>query len=147
MKIIDILVGKETPNKFKYNAGTFERQNNGGYIDEDGDNLTEWIFSDYSNIYDEVEIIEEETKPLTKKDIEALGYACGEIQKCFTNGWNKSLENKPFKEDKEIEKININDNGTIGFPNGQWTARNMDKAFAIKINELIDKVNNMEDNK
>lgn len=58
IKIIDILAGKEKPNKFKYNAGTFERQNNGGYIDEDGDNLTEWIFSDYSNIYDEVLIIE-----------------------------------------------------------------------------------------
>ena len=60
IKIIDILAGKETPNKFKYNAGTFERQINGGYIDEDGDNLTEWIFSDYSNIYDEVKIIEED---------------------------------------------------------------------------------------
>lgn len=67
-KIIDILGGKETPKKFKYNAGTFERQNNGGYIDEDGDNLTEWIFSDYSNIYDEVEIIEEDKK-IEKLDI------------------------------------------------------------------------------
>ena len=31
-----------------------------------------------------------------------------------------------------------NENGTIGFPNGQWTARNMDKAFAMKINSIID---------
>lgn len=35
---------------------------------------------------EEVEIIDEkyeETKPITKESIEALGYACGEIQKCF----------------------------------------------------------------
>lgn len=44
-----------------------------------------------------------------------------------------------LEEEKKIpEKITINDNGTIGFPNGQWTARNMDKAFAIKINSIID---------
>lgn len=36
----------------------------------------------------------------------------------------------------EIEEITIRDK-TIGFPNGEWTARNMDKAFAIKINQLI----------
>jgi len=41
---------------------------------------------------------------------------------------------------KKIEKITIRDK-TLGFPNGEWTARNMDKAFAIKINELIDEVN------
>lgn len=52
-----------------------------------------------------------------------------------------------IEEDNKIEKISINDNGTLGFPNGQWAARNMDKGFAFKINELIDKVNNMEDNK
>lgn len=47
---------------------------------------------------------------------------------------------KDFKlEEKKIpEKITINDNGTIGFSNGEWTARNMDKAFAIKINSIID---------
>ena len=44
-----------------------------------------------------------------------------------------------LEEEKKIpEKIIINDNGTIGFPNGEWTARNMDKAFAIKINSIID---------
>ena len=42
------------------------------------------------------------------------------------------------EEKKTPEKITINDNGTLGFPNGQWTARNMDKAFAVKINQLID---------
>ena len=34
---------------------------------------------------------------------------------------------------------------TLGFPNGEWTARNMDKAFAIKINELIDEINNLKE--
>ena len=47
----------------------------------------------------------------------------------------------------KIEKIIINNN-TLKFPNGggQWTARNMDKAFAIKINELIDEVNKLKGN-
>lgn len=44
---------------------------------------------------------------------------------------------------KGIEKITINDNGTIGFQNGEWTARNMDKALAIKINQIIDQINEM----
>lgn len=50
-------------------------------------------------------------------------------------------------EKNEIEKIIINNN-TLKFPNGggQWTARNMDKAFAIKINELIDEVNKLKEN-
>ena len=58
----------------------------------------------------EIEILEEEkkTKPLTKKDIEALGYACGEIRKCFINGWTKSLETKPLEEQKKIpEKLDL----------------------------------------
>lgn len=52
-----------------------------------------------------------------------------------------------IEEKNEIEKIIINNN-TLKFPNGggQWTARNMDKAFAIKINELIKEVNKLKDN-
>lgn len=46
-----------------------------------------------------------------------------------------------IEEDKKIEKIKLNYNGTLGFPNGEWTARNMDKAFAIKINEIIEELN------
>lgn len=48
-----------------------------------------------------------------------------------------------IEEDKKIEKITIREK-TLGFPNGEWTPRNMDKAFAIKINELIDEVNKMK---
>lgn len=40
------------------------------------------------------------------------------------------------EEFEDIEEITIRDK-TIGFPNGEWTARNMDKAFSIKINQLI----------
>lgn len=47
------------------------------------------------------------------------------------------------EDDDEIKKIIIGEK-TLGFSNGEWTARNMDKAFAIKINELIDEVNKLK---
>ena len=47
-------------------------------------------------------------------------------------------------EPKKIEKITVREK-TLGFPNGEWTARNMDKAFAIKINEIIDRLNKEEE--
>lgn len=49
-----------------------------------------------------------------------------------------------IEDPKKIEKITIRDK-TLGFPNGEWTARNIDKAFAIKINELIDEINKLKD--
>lgn len=48
---------------------------------------------------------EKQTNPLTKEDIETLGYACGEIRKCFEKGFNKSLNNEPLEEDKDIPLI------------------------------------------
>ena len=51
-----------------------------------------------------------------------------------------------IEEDKKIEKITIREK-TIGFPNGEWTARNMDKAFAYKINALIDELNKLKEEK
>ena len=50
-----------------------------------------------------------------------------------------------IEETNKIEKITVREK-TLGFPNGDWTARNMDKAFAIKINELIDEINNLKEN-
>ena len=47
-------------------------------------------------------------------------------------------------EPKKIEKITVREK-TLGFPSGEWTVRNMDKAFAIKINELIDEINNLKE--
>ena len=49
-----------------------------------------------------------------------------------------------IEEPQTIEKITVREK-TLGFPNGEWTARNMDKAFAIKINELIDEINNLKE--
>ena len=49
-----------------------------------------------------------------------------------------------IEETKKIEKITVREKN-LGFPNGEWTARNMDKAFAIKINELIDEINNLKE--
>ncbi len=49
-----------------------------------------------------------------------------------------------IEENKNIEKITIREK-TIGFPNGEWTARNMDKAFAHKINEIIDEINKLKE--
>lgn len=46
------------------------------------------------------------------------------------------IEEVEDKEYEDIEEITIRDK-TIGFPNGEWTARNMDKAFSHKINALI----------
>lgn len=87
---------------------------------------------DFNELNYEVEILdnEEKEKPLTKKDVEALGYACGEIKKCFENGWNKSLNNKPFEEDKKIEKI--------GNDYYHKTQPEQNQIFQRKINEIID---------
>lgn len=73
----------------------------------------------------------------------------------FYEEW-KSLQNQVYLEEclndeveiieepKKIEKITVREK-TLGFPNGEWTARNMDKAFAIKINELIDEINDLKE--
>ncbi len=49
-----------------------------------------------------------------------------------------------IEEPKKIDKITVREK-TLGFPSGEWTARNMDKAFAIKIDELIDEINNLKE--
>ena len=76
------------------------------------------------------------------KNVKEIDDDCRDyLAECFleSNMFDKNIEviNK-------IEKISLNDNGTLGFPNGCWTARNMDKAFAIKINEIIDKLERIE---
>lgn len=63
-----------------------------------------------------------------------------------TNGNCLDNEVEIIEEDKMIEKITVREK-TLGFPNGEWTARNMDKVFAIKINELIDEINNLKKEK
>ena len=142
MKIIDLLNkianGEEVPKKIKIFGHIFfytgDKRPQRFYRMDTQDN---YLLRDFVYTLDsEVEIIEEETKPLTKQDLEALGYACGEIRKCFENGWNKSLENKPFKEDKKIEKI---DNAYY-----HKTQPEQNQIFKNKINEIIDEVNKLE---
>lgn len=101
---------------------------------------------------DEVEIIEEEPKPITKESIEALGYACGEIRKCFENGLNKSLENKPLiEEEKKIEYPILHKTApseTTGDQMPNW--RNLIDCNFEYLNkticQLIDEINNLKEN-
>lgn len=119
MKIIELLNkianGEEMPNRVRFNNVIWNKvygEKNIFYKDEYDKDLFIYFFRknlDFT-LNDEIEIMEEEkkTKPLTKKDIEALGYACGEIRKCFINGWTKSLETKPLEGQKKIpEKLDL----------------------------------------
>lgn len=142
--------GEEMPKKIRidhwcYNFEWIEHDEN--YYDKDNDiDLMSCLSMSQEELNYEVKIIEEKVKPLTKKDVEALGYACGEIQKCFTNGWKKSLENKLFKEDKEIEKLEV-----IDWNNCIHDVTHTEKKIFIeinktqtKLNEIINYINNKD---
>ena len=145
MKVIDLLNkianGEEVPKKIKYDNDIWnydEISRDYELFDVSG-NL--YLFDEELNITkalnDEVEIIEEdkqEPKPITKKDLEALGYAFGEMRKALQNGWNKSLNNEPFKEGKKIEKLVIVGN----------ELSDTGKGIVNKINEIIDFINKGE---
>lgn len=159
MRVIDLLNkianGKEVPKKLcfwereyiydkEYNCYLHQVAGNEfiDLLDNNNDDLQSFL-------NDEVEILdnEEKEKPLTKKDVEALGYACGEIKKCFENGWNKSLENKPFKEDNKIEKLEV-----IDWNDCIHDVTHTEKKILIEINKTQTKLNEiidylMEDNK
>lgn len=65
MKVIDLLNkianGEEVPEKFRFAGQTFEKQ--GSYIeDADGDSIFDSMCTDFSNINEEVEVIEEDKK-------------------------------------------------------------------------------------
>ncbi len=120
------------------------------YVDEEGKLLYYNLmhFRDKC-LNDEVEIIEEKkgTKPLSKKDIEALGYACGEIKKCFTNGWIKSLKNKPLEEEKKIpEKLEYYDDSIAWVIDGVGQLRDVDKVIIDTLNGVIDYLKSKGDN-
>lgn len=81
-----------------------------------------------------------------RQKTKGICYRCDELNEIFEEclvleDLNDTIE--IIEEPKKIEKITVREK-TLGFPNGEWTARNMDKAFAIKINELIDKINNLK---
>ena len=142
MKIIDLLNkianGEEVPKKIKIFGHIFfytgDKRPQRFYRMDTQDN---YLLRDFVYTLDsEVETIEEETKPLTKQDVEALGYACGEIRKCFENGWNKSLENKPLGEDNKIEKLEV-----IDWNDCIHEVTHTEKKILIEINKTQTKLN------
>ena len=82
-----------------------------------------------------------------RQKTKGICYRCDELNEIFEEclvleDLNDTIE--IIEEPKKIEKITVREK-TLGFPNGEWTARNIDKAFAIKINELIDEINNLKE--
>ena len=109
MKVIDLLNkianNEEVPEEIIYEEYHLSWDNGDkDYYCEEYGNLFEYLFSEYRTneaLNFEVETPDKEIKPLTKKDLETLGYACGEIKKCIERGFNKSLNNEPLEEDDE----------------------------------------------
>ena len=158
-ELLGLVKDGKAPEKIKFRNEIYEYKNNieDGFIDyvgiEKETNVNFYLSSYIGNNYisdiftDEVEIIEEEPKPITKESIEALGYACGEIRKCFQNGWNKSLENKPLiEEPKKIEKEDLFklDASMSKDSLVAWQKAN-NAILKNKIDELIDEINNLKE--
>lgn len=150
IKIIDLYIliaNKEfdkLPKKIKYEDDIYYwHEEDFDYFTDDKHNFKVYLFNNHTNfiLNDTVEILEEEkqeTKSITKKDFETLGYACGEIQKAFTNGWTKSLENKPLKEEKKIP-------GKMPYKCSMGDANPREQFFVDNINTLRDKINGILD--
>ena len=158
MKIIDLLNkianGEEVPKKIRFDGTYWEKvcgEKYTYYIDEGNDNdLFIYFFRKNLtfNLNDEIEIIEDkpEPKPITKKDLEALGYAFGEMKKALQNGWDKSLNNEPFKEDEKIKTINdfTTNVGVVDESNVEEYIHilfEQETILYFKINEIIDVIN------
>ena len=141
MKVIDLLNkianGEELPEKIKYQDNIYYMVGNNDYenFEYEEEPTLMYALGSTHHITDEVEIIEDkqEPKPITKKDLEAIGYAFGEMRKSLQKGWNKSLNNEPFKEDKKIEKIPM-----VNEFESNIVSHNQTR---IKINEIIEKLN------
>jgi hypothetical protein len=114
MKIIDLInkraKGEEMPNEIKNGSTIYQYCEiaNDYRVYRDADEPNYWLFRDY-----------------------VFGGNGNRL-----NNEIEILEEVEDKEYEDIEEITIRDK-TIGFPNGEWTARNMDKAFSHKINALI----------
>ena len=90
----------------------------------------DWYWNDYDGY-------------VTKESLKTTPDAQIYLMDRYRTFMNLDNEVEIIEEPKKIEKITVREK-TLGFPNGEWTARNMDKAFAIKINELIDEVNKLK---
>lgn len=140
-ELLGLIKDGKAPKEIRYNGIEPEYDKNAkDYYPYYGEYLFEYKFADCINFLDdEVEILDEEPKPITKESIEALGYACGEIRKCFENGWNKSLENKPLiEEDKKIEKCKNYENFL--------EIDDYIEHLKNKIDELINEINKLKEN-
>lgn len=155
MKVIDLLNKianeEEVPKKIMFLCDVYELSmiNEFTYYK----NGTTPLLVSMNDLNYEVEVIgeKEETKTTARESIEALGYACGEIQKCFTNGWEKSLKNKSLiEEDKKIRKIKVEYNPDIeekifyedGNKPRYYVLGDAGTELLInKINEIINKIN------
>ena len=148
MKIIDLLNkianGEEVPKKIKYDGTIYEYSENDDFYYWKESSLYREFATNGNCLDKEVEIIEE-PKVITKENIEALEYACGEIRKCFENGWNKLLGNKPLiEEDKKIEKLNLP--SLEEFKNMSVAERYVVTAKEYDVlNELIDEINKLKE--
>lgn len=157
MKVIDLLNkianSEEVPKKIKYAGTEYEFS---GYDTASKNYKCEYEGGFYSDLFsdidgaclnDEIEILDEEVKSITKKDLETLGYACGEIKKCIEKGFNKSLNNEPLEDDdKDIplipddELYNLKNN--VGLLPG--VANEIDFNFKVlkeKINQVVKEFN------
>ena len=91
----------------------------------------DWYWNDYDGY-------------VTKESLKTTPDAQIYLMDRYRTFMNLDKEVEIIEEQKKIKKITVREK-TLGFPNGEWTARNMDKAFAIKINEIIDKINNLKE--
>ena len=104
MKIIDLLQmianGEEDlPKKFKFDGEMFEMTEFGSYADRDGDSIFDSLCTDFSNINDEVEIIEEETEDSEIPNIDFdnmkdIGIKIGKAYRDFYEGLIEGWDNK-----------------------------------------------------
>ena len=109
MTIIDLLNkkanGEETPKKFKYDDLIFEENKYGFYIDNKESNLIDSIYYDYSNLNDEIEIIED--TPKEDKKIEKFYFSLYQYDKL---GGTEIVGNLESKINEIIEHINEGEN-------------------------------------
>ena len=159
MKVIDLLNkianGEELAPKIKFHNMIWVLESALDYCEDYySKDLDKYLFYNKwaltHNLNDEVEIIEDkqEPKPITKKDLEAIGYAFCEMKKALQNGWDKSLKNEPFKEDKKIDYLTNEEITLYADEEPVETIVNFDnKELVNKINEIIDEANKLKDDR
>lgn len=133
MKVIDLLNKianeEEVPEKFRFAGQIFEKQ--GNYIeDEDGDSIFDSMCTDFSNINEEVEIIEED-----KKD-NFTGW------KMYQDGREVCSIDCSQEEDKKIDTIDIEPLNLRDDLQRQIEIVHYENIMiANAVNEIIDKIN------